>query len=79
MVLLAKQLAEMVDWSEVIVGLAVPGYAESDLLDDFRNPVTRVVESIFCRSMEEGGRLCTLAAITSTDEEFRGGYNTHAR
>ena len=78
-VLLAKQLAQKVDSSEVIVGLATPGYAESGLLNDFRNPVTRIVEAIFCRSMEEGGRLCTLAAIASTDEEFHGGYNSHAK
>ena len=77
-VLLAKQLAEKVDSSEVIVGLATPGYAESELLNDFRNPVTRVVEVILRRSMEEGGRLCVLASIASTDEEFHGGYNSHA-
>jgi len=76
--LLAKQLAEKVNSSEVIVGLATPGYAESELLNDFRNAVTKIVEFIFCRSMEDGGRLCTLAAIASTDEQFHKGYNSHA-
>jgi len=77
--LLAKELAEKVDSLEVIVGLATPGYAESELLSDFRNPVTRVVEAVFCRSVEDGGRLCTLAATTSTDEQFHKGYNSHAK
>jgi NAD(P)-dependent dehydrogenase (short-subunit alcohol dehydrogenase family) len=79
MVLLVKQLAEKVDSSELIIGLATPGYAESELLNDFRNPVTSMLEAVFCRSMEQGGRLCTLAAIASTDEEFHGGYNSHAK
>lgn len=78
-VLLSKQLAEKVDSSEVIVGLATPGYSESGLLKDLQNPVTRIVEAIFCRTMEQGGRLCTLAAITSTDEQFHKGYNSHAK
>lgn len=78
-VLLAKQLAEKVDSSEVIVGLATPGYAESELLSDIRNTITRLVEATFCRSMEDGGRLCTLAGVASTDEQFHKGYYSHAK
>ena len=77
--LLAKQLADKVNSSEVIVGLATPGYSQSELLKDFRGPVSTMVEVIFSRSTEEGGRLCTLAAITSTDEDFHKGYNAHAK
>ena len=77
--LLVKQLAEKVNSSEVIVGIATPGYSESGLLKDFEGPLTKVVAAIFCRSMEDGGRLCTLAAITSTDEQFHGGYNSHSK
>jgi len=78
-ILLVKELAEKVDSLEVIVGLATPGYAESGLQNDIQNPVTKVVETIFSRSVEDGGRLCTLAAITSTDEQFHKGYNSHAK
>ena len=78
-VLLAKQLAEKVNSSEVIVGLATPGYSESELLKDFGGPVTKMVELTFCRSMEQGGRLCVLSAVTSTDEEFHKGYYSHAK
>ena len=78
-VLLAKELAERVDSSEVIVGLATPGYAESELLKDFKGPVTRMTEATFCRSMEDGGRLCVLSAVTSTDEQFHKGYNSHGK
>lgn len=78
-VLLAKQLAEKVDSSEVVVGLATPGYAESELLNDMQNFVTRMLEAIFRRSVEEGASLCVLADVTSTDEEFHKGYNSHAK
>jgi len=78
-VLLAKQLADKVDSSEVIVGLATPGYAESELLNTFKGPLTKMVEAIFCRSVEQGGRLCTLSAVSSTDKEFHGGYFSHAK
>ena len=78
-VLLAKQLADKVDSSEVIVGLATPGYAESELLKDFKGIVTKMVEAIFCRSVEQGGRLCTISAVSSTDEEFHKGYFSHAK
>ena len=78
-ILLARQLAEKVNSSEVVVALATPGYAESELLNGFRGPMTWMVEALFCRSAEEGGRLCTLAAITSTDEQFHKGYNSHAQ
>lgn len=79
-VLLVKQLAERVDSSEVVVGLASPGYAESELLSEVRNSVVaKIGESIFARSGEDGGRLCMLAAISSTDEEFHKGYYSHAK
>jgi len=29
--------------------------------------------------MEQGGRLCVLSSITSTDEEFHKGYYSHAK
>ena len=76
-VLLAKQLAEKVNPSEVIVGLATPGYSESELLKDFGGPVTKMVGFMFGRSAEQGGRVCVLPAVTSTDEEFHKGYYTH--
>lgn len=79
-ILLAKQLAEKVNSSEVIVGLASPGYAKSDLFKDFGGgPITTMTEFMFRRSMDEGGRLCTLAAIAFTDEQFHKGYYTHAK
>lgn len=78
-VLLAKQLAEKVDSSEVIVGLATPGYSESELFKDFGGPVTKMTELVFCRSMEQGGRLCVIPAVASTDEEFHKGYYAHAK
>lgn len=77
-VLLVNQLAEKLDPSEVIIGLATPGYAESELLRGFRGPLTWTAEALFCRSAEQGGRLCTLSAVTSTDEQFHKGYNAHA-
>ena len=79
-VLLAKQLTEKIDSSEVVVGLASPGYAESELLNEVRDSVVaKIGECIFARSGEGGRRLCMLAAIASTDAQFHKGYYSHAK
>lgn len=78
--LLQHQLAARVDTSKVIIGNATPGYCMTGLFGELRGFVlSRILERMFARTVDQGADLCLKAAFLESDESFHNGYFAHGR